>query len=185
MTWGHLPLVLFPTTSITQTSRSPPMQVALAADTIRFQVLSSLSSQGSSKSIAVPSKLYHPRPSLRKPLSGIRVSISDFTSLNGTGSALSSRAWASLYSTPSMTTAGHARSLIDLGAIIVGKTKTSHLSTGVEWVDEQAPWSARGDGYQTLFGPSVGAAAGLLGYEWLQQSIGCDGELIRKLILLD
>ncbi|KAH8734004.1 amidase signature domain-containing protein [Ilyonectria robusta] len=139
-----------------------------------FQVLSSLSSQGSSKSIAVPSKLYHPRPSLRKPLSGIRVSISDFTSLNGTGSALSSRAWASLYSTPSMTTAGHARSLIDLGAIIVGKTKTSHLSTGVEWVDEQAPWSARGDGYQTLFGPSVGAAAGLLGYEWLQQSIGCD-----------
>ncbi|KAF7536936.1 hypothetical protein G7Z17_g12951 [Cylindrodendrum hubeiense] len=134
----------------------------------------SLSLQGNSKSIAVPSRLYHPRPSLRKPLSGIRVSISDFTSLNGTGTALSSRAWASLYTTVSTTTSDYARKLIDLGAIIVGKTKTSQLGTGAEWVDEQAPWSVRGDGYQMLLGSSVGAAAGLAAYEWLQQSIGSD-----------
>ncbi|KAH7145884.1 hypothetical protein B0J13DRAFT_584867 [Dactylonectria estremocensis] len=140
-----------------------------------FQVLSSLSLQGDSKSIPVPSRLYHPRPSLRKPLSGIRISVSDFTWLNGTITTLSSRAWASLYTSPSTTTTDQAQKLIDLGAIIVGKTKTSPLGAGAEWVDEQAPWSARGDGYQTLLGNSVGAAAGLIGYEWLQLSNGGDG----------
>ncbi|KAH7165633.1 hypothetical protein EDB81DRAFT_639315 [Dactylonectria macrodidyma] len=139
-----------------------------------FQVLSSLSLQGDFKSIPVPSRLYHPRPSLRKPLSGVRVSVSDFASLNGTGTTLSSRAWTSLYKSTSTATSDHARKLVDLGAIIVGKTKTSQLGAGVEWVDEQAPWNARGDGYQTLLGSSVGAAAGLLGYEWLQQSLGSD-----------
>lgn len=139
-----------------------------------FQVLASLSSQGDSKSIAVPSRLYHPRPSPRKPLSGIRISINDFMSLNGTQSSLSSRAWASLYSSAAATTAEFAQKLIDLGAVIVGKTKASQLGTGVEWVDEQAPWTPRGDGYRVISGNSVGAAAGLAGYEWLQRSIGSD-----------
>ncbi|KAK7419721.1 hypothetical protein QQZ08_010734 [Neonectria magnoliae] len=139
-----------------------------------FQVLSSLSSQGDYKSIAVPSRLYHPRPSLRKPLSGIRIAFSDLFSLNGTHTTLSSRAWTSLYSVASTATAEYVRTLIDLGAIIVGKTKTSQLGTGAEWVDAQPPWSARGDGYQMLLGSSVGAAASLTGYEWLQQSISSD-----------
>ncbi|KAK7420198.1 hypothetical protein QQX98_002851 [Neonectria punicea] len=139
-----------------------------------FQVLSALSSNGDYKSIAVPSRLYHPRPSLRKPLSGIRIAISDLFSLNGTRTTLSSRAWTSLYSAPSTTTTEYVQTLVDLGAIIVGKTKTSQLGTGAEWVDAQPPWSARGDGYQMLLGSSVGAAASLTGYDWLQQSIGSD-----------
>ncbi|KAF5967012.1 D-mandelate dehydrogenase [Fusarium coicis] len=60
------------------------------------------------------------------------------------------------------------------GAVIIGRTKTSHLGTGAEWVDQQAPWSARGDGYQRTKGGSVGAAAASVGYPWIDYSIGVD-----------
>ncbi|KAF4978680.1 hypothetical protein FZEAL_4974 [Fusarium zealandicum] len=139
-----------------------------------FQPLTSSSFQRDSNSIPVPSRLYHPRPSPRKPLSGIRVSISDTIALKGTYTTFSSRAWKSLYKYASTVTSEYARELLDLGAVIVGKTKTSQFGTGAEWVDEQAPWSARGDGYGGLKGGSVGAAAALSGYEWLQYSIGVD-----------
>ncbi|UPK93500.1 hypothetical protein LCI18_004435 [Fusarium solani-melongenae] len=143
-----------------------------------FQFLTSSSLQGDSQAIPVPSRLYLPRPSPRKPLSGIRISISDITSLKGTHTTFSSRAWKSLYKNPSDVTAEYARKLLDLGAVLVGKTKTSQFGTGVEWVDEQAPWSARGDGYERLKGGSVGAAAASIGYEWLQHSIGVDNGMI-------
>ncbi|KAI8662232.1 Amidase domain-containing protein [Fusarium sp. Ph1] len=139
-----------------------------------FQSLASSSLQGDSQAIPVPSRLYHPRPSPRKPLSGIRVSISDTVSLKGTHTTFSSRAWKSLYKNPSDFTAEYARKLLDLGAVLVGKTKTSQFGTGAEWVDEQAPWSARGDGYERLKGGSVGATAAPIGHEWLQHSIGVD-----------
>ncbi|KAF5628742.1 D-mandelate dehydrogenase [Fusarium sp. NRRL 25303] len=64
--------------------------------------------------------------------------------------------------------------LMDQGAVIVGKTITSHLGTGAEWVDQQAPWSARGDGYQRMKGGSVGAAAASSGYPWIDYSLGVD-----------
>ncbi|KAF4991723.1 hypothetical protein FDECE_13954 [Fusarium decemcellulare] len=139
-----------------------------------FQALTSSSFQGDSVSIPVPSRLYHPRPSPRKPLSGIRVSISDTISLKGTHITFSSRAWKSLYNTPSNVTAEYARYLLDLGAVIVGKTKTSQFGTGAEWVDEQAPWSARGDEYERFKEGSIGASAALIGYEWLQHGVGVD-----------
>ncbi|KAI5461730.1 hypothetical protein BGZ63DRAFT_414396 [Mariannaea sp. PMI_226] len=139
-----------------------------------FQALTSLAPRGDSKSIAVPSRLYHPRPSPQKPLSGIRISLSDLISLKGAFSSLSSRAWSSLYSSSSTSTSNLAQGLIELGAIIVGKSKTSPLGTGDEWVDEQSPWSPRGDGYQTIRGSSVGTAASVVGYEWLHGSIGSD-----------
>ncbi|KAF5644540.1 D-mandelate dehydrogenase [Fusarium sp. NRRL 52700] len=104
-----------------------------------FQPLTSSSFYGDSVTVPVPSRLYHPQPSAKKPLSGVRVS-----------------------------------SLMDQGAVIVGKTKTSHLGTGAEWVDQQAPWSARGDGYQRMTGGSVGAAAASVGYPWIDHSIGVD-----------
>ncbi|KAI8715084.1 Amidase domain-containing protein [Fusarium sp. LHS14.1] len=143
-----------------------------------FQSLTSSRLQGDSQAIPVPSRLYHPRPSPRKPLSGIRISISDTISLKGTHTTFSSRAWKSLYKNPSEVTAEYARNLLDLGAVLVGKTKTSQFGTGAEWVDEQAPWSARGDGYERLKGGSVGAAAASIGYEWLQHSIGVDNGMI-------
>ncbi|RKL25611.1 hypothetical protein BFJ68_g242 [Fusarium oxysporum] len=76
----------------------------------------------------------------------------------------------------SSSTAKYAQSLIDQGAIIVGKTKISHLGAGAEWVDQQAPWSARGDGYYRMEGGSVGAAAASAGHSWIDYSIGVDGK---------
>ncbi|KAF5967938.1 D-mandelate dehydrogenase [Fusarium bulbicola] len=84
------------------------------------------------------------------------------------------RAWKSLYENSSSSTAKYAQSLMDQGAVIVGKTKTSHLGAGAEWVDQQAPWSARGDGYHKVKGGSVGAAAASVGYPWIDYSIGVD-----------
>jgi hypothetical protein len=126
--------------------------------------------------VPVPSRLYYPQPSLRKPLSGVRVSIGDTISLKGTHTTFSSRAWKSLYKDPSSATANYAQQLLNQGAIIVGKTKTAQFGTGAEWVDQQAPWSARGDGYHSTQGGSVGAASALVGYEWLDHSVGVDGK---------
>ncbi|KAG4262020.1 hypothetical protein FPRO03_10893 [Fusarium proliferatum] len=139
-----------------------------------FQPLTSSSVYGDSVAVPVPSRLYHPQASAKKPLSGIRVSVSDTISLKGTYTTFSSRAWKSLCRNASSSTAKYAQSLMDQGAVIVGKTKTSHLGTGAEWVDQQAPWSARGDGYQSTKGGSVGAAAASVGYPWIDYSIGVD-----------
>ncbi|KAM5344734.1 hypothetical protein ACJ41O_010596 [Fusarium nematophilum] len=139
-----------------------------------FQPLTSSSIKGDSASIPVPSRLYRPRPSPRKPLSGVRISISDTISLKGTHTTFSSRAWISLYKEASSVTAEYARRLLDLGAVIVGKTKTAQFGAGAEWVDEQAPWSARGDRYGRVKGGSVGAEAAITGYDWLEYSIGVD-----------
>ncbi|KAF4336461.1 D-mandelate dehydrogenase [Fusarium beomiforme] len=139
-----------------------------------FQPLTSSSVYGDSVTVPVPSRLYHPQPSSKKPLSGVRVSISDTISLKGTHTSFSSRAWKTLYGNTSGSTAKYAQNLIDQGAVIVGKTKTSQFGTGAEWIDQQAPWSARGDGYQRMKGGSIGAAAASLGYKWLDRSIGID-----------
>ncbi|KAG8667923.1 hypothetical protein FPOAC2_13127 [Fusarium poae] len=139
-----------------------------------YQPLTSSSVQGDSVTVPVPSRLYYPQPSLRKPLSGVRVSIGDTISLKGTHTTFSSRAWKSLYKDPSSATANYAQQLLNQGAIIVGKTKTAQFGTGAEWVDQQAPWSARGDGYHSTQGGSVGAASALVGYEWLDHSVGVD-----------
>ncbi|KAF7559470.1 hypothetical protein G7046_g4681 [Stylonectria norvegica] len=139
-----------------------------------FQVLTSLSSDGLHKAIPVPSRLYHPPPSARQPLSGLRTSIDDAMTLNGTYSSLSSQAWWLVHSLPADSSAAYARQLLDMGAVIIGKTKTAPLEVGAEWVDEQAPWSPRGDGYQVLSGSSVGAEAGIMGYGWLHQAVGVD-----------
>ncbi|KAF0641863.1 hypothetical protein FPSE5266_07106 [Fusarium pseudograminearum] len=139
-----------------------------------YQPLTSSSVQGDSVTVPVPSRLYYPQPSLRKPLSGVRVSIGDTISLKGTHTTFSSRAWKSLYKDPSSITANYAQELLDQGAIIVGKTKTAQFGTGADWVDQQAPWSARGDGYHSMQGSSVGAGSALVGYEWLDRSVGVD-----------
>ncbi|WZH42973.1 amidase signature domain-containing protein [Fusarium acuminatum] len=139
-----------------------------------FQPLTSSSVLGDSVTVPVPSRLYHPRPSPQKPFSGMRVSISDTISVKGTHTTFSSRAWKSLYKEASSSTAKYAQTLLDQGAVIIGKTKTSQFGTGAEWIDQQAPWSARGDGYNSMKGGSVGAAAALVGYPWLDRSIGVD-----------
>ncbi|KKO99570.1 hypothetical protein THAR02_08332 [Trichoderma harzianum] len=139
-----------------------------------YEALSSLSDNGSSKSIAVPSRLYHAAPSIRKPLSGVRISITDAASLKGVQTTLSSRSWSQLYGTEASETAEFVQKLIHMGAIIVGKTKSSQLDSGREWVDVSAPWNPRGDGYQDSGGSGAGAGASVGGYDWMENAIAKD-----------
>ncbi|PNP57003.1 hypothetical protein THARTR1_02845 [Trichoderma harzianum] len=139
-----------------------------------YEALSSLSDNGSSKSIAVPSRLYHAAPSIRKPLSGVRISVTDAASLKGVQTTLSSRSWSQLYGTEASETAKFVQKLVDMGAIIVGKTKSSQLDSGREWVDVAAPWNPRGDGYQDSGGSAAGAGASVSGYDWMEYAIAKD-----------
>ncbi|PNY23790.1 Glutamyl-tRNA(Gln) amidotransferase subunit A [Tolypocladium capitatum] len=141
----------------------------------RFRAVASLSEAGTHKSISVPSRLYHRAPSSSKPLGGIRVSVPDAVSLRGVQTTLSSRAWRSLHAAPADATAVLARRLLDLGAVIVGKSKSSQFASGREWVDEEAPWNPREDGYQRPLGGAAGAATAMAGYEWLKTAFGFDG----------
>ncbi|UNI19489.1 hypothetical protein JDV02_005671 [Purpureocillium takamizusanense] len=141
-----------------------------------FRALTALSDSGASKSIAVPSRLYHHAPNAKKPLSGIRVAIPDVSSLLGVQTTVSSRAWRYLHALPAAATSVLADRLLAMGAVIVGKTKSSQFGDGGEWVDEQAPWSPRGDGYQKPGRGAAGAGAGVAGYEWLKAAFAVDGD---------
>ncbi|KAL1865524.1 hypothetical protein Daus18300_007169 [Diaporthe australafricana] len=139
-----------------------------------FQAVTSLSSDGISKTIPVPSRLYH-KPNAKKPLAGKRISLKDTIDVKGAKTTLSSRAWAQLYPAADAS-AAYVKKLLDLGAVVVGKTKTTQFATGLEWVDFQSPVNPRGDRYHEASGSSVGAAASLAGYRWLDSAVGVDSD---------
>ncbi|ODA83550.1 hypothetical protein RJ55_02064 [Drechmeria coniospora] len=122
-----------------------------------FRALSSLSASGAHRFIPVPSLLYSLFASVEKPLSGMRVSIPDSSALQGVQTSISSRAWHSLHSGPAAVTSTLGRRLMDLGAIAVGKTKSSQF----------------GDGSDSS-GGAAGAGAGAAGYGWLRAAFGFD-----------
>ncbi|KAF2733281.1 amidase signature enzyme [Polyplosphaeria fusca] len=68
--------------------------------------------------------------------------------------------------------------LIDLGAVVVGKTKTTQFALGErptgDYVDQLAPFNPRGDGYQHPQGSSCGTGAGVASYSWLDFGTGSD-----------
>ncbi|KAJ4396444.1 hypothetical protein N0V93_000663 [Gnomoniopsis smithogilvyi] len=139
-----------------------------------FQAVASQSSGGLAKTIPVPSRHYH-RATLEKPLAGTRVSLKDTFDIEGVRTALSSRAWAEMY--PAAAENGpYVKHLLDQGAIIVGKTKSTQLLAGNEWIEFQSPSNPRGDQYQEPSGSSTGAAASLAGYPWLDYAVGGDSE---------
>ncbi|KAI9656533.1 MAG: hypothetical protein M1821_004740 [Bathelium mastoideum] len=141
-----------------------------------FSVLQAVSTEGSFRSIAVPSRLYS-ELTTDKPLAGVRVSIKDNYDLKGIRTTMMNRAYNELYP-PRESTADYIRKLIDLGAIIVGKTKMSAFASAEEptdqWIDYHCPFNPRGDKYQTPSCSSTGAGASLAGYSWLDHSIGTD-----------
>lgn len=141
-----------------------------------FLAVTYQASGGVSKSIPVPSRHYH-KPTVERPLSGSRVSLKDIFDIKGARTTLSSKAWAELYPAANET-APYVKRLLDLGAIVVGKTKTTQFSTAMEWVDFQSPTNPRGDMYQEPSGSSTGAAASLAGYAWLDHAIGGDCKLL-------
>lgn len=122
----------------------------------------------------MPSRFYH-KPSSKRPLAGKRVSLTDPFDVRGAKTTLSSRAWAQLYPAADAS-AAYARRLLELGAVVVGKTRTTQFTTGMQWVDQHPPVNPRGDRYHEASGSSAGAAASLAGYLWLDLSVGADCE---------
>lgn len=147
-----------------------------------FRASTSQSSDGLSKAIPVPSRHYH-HPDPERPLSGARISLEDTFDAQGVKTTLSSRAWAELYPAASAS-APFVRRLLDLGAVVVGKTKAAQFSTGAGWVDSRSPANPRGDGYQEAGASSAGAAASLAGYEWLDYAVAGDCEFLSPCVCL-
>ena len=145
---------------------------------IRYTALKTLDVEGIWKSVGVPSRMYS-TPSQEKPLAGKRISIKENFRLAGVKTTMSNRAFTELYG-PDEETSTFVQQLIDMGAVIVGKTKLSAFASSEEptdqWIDFHAPFNPRGDGFQSPAGSTGGGAAAVAGYPWLDYSLGTDSE---------
>ncbi|KAI0416119.1 amidase signature domain-containing protein [Xylaria grammica] len=126
--------------------------------------------------IAVPSRLYYPL-SPDFPLNGLRVAIKDNIDIAGAKTFGSCKSYGELYGV-SRTTAPAVQRLLDLGAIIVGKTGMSQFadaeSPTCDFVDFHAPFNPRGDGNRSAGGSSYGSGAAAAAYDWLDFTVGTD-----------
>lgn len=129
-----------------------------------------------SPGVAVPSRLYYSK-SAKKPLAGVRTGIKDIYDIAGVKTSDGNRAYYGLYP-PREKTALVVQRLIDAGAIIVGKMKTSQFANGevatADWVDYHSPFNPRGDGYQDPSSSSSGPGSGAGSYPWLDLTVGSD-----------
>ncbi|EKM49672.1 uncharacterized protein PHACADRAFT_214195 [Phanerochaete carnosa HHB-10118-sp] len=127
-------------------------------------------------SVAVPSRLYF-TPTAEKPLAGARIAVKDIYDLQGLRTGCGSRAYFHQYP-PKNTTCPAIQRLIDGGAIIVAKAKTSQFANGEtatdDWVDYHAPYNPRGDGYQDGSSSSTGSGTSIAAYSWLDYAVGSD-----------
>ena len=101
-------------------------------------------------------------------LAGLRIAVKDNTDLQGVRTGASSRSYTRPCG-PSKDTAPAVRRLLELGAIVVGKTKTTQFGdtewpTG-DWVDFHAPLSPLADGYQSPSGSSAGSGAAMAAFD--------------------
>ncbi|KAJ5688316.1 hypothetical protein N7536_010935 [Penicillium majusculum] len=127
-------------------------------------------------SIAVPSRLYY-TATPEQPLAGLRLGVKDIFHVKGLRTSGGNRAYYSLYDERN-TTGPAIQSLIDQGAVFVGKMGTVQFANGdsptADWVDLHCPFNPRGDGYQYPSGSSTGPGAGMGSYEWLDIVVGSD-----------
>lgn len=132
--------------------------------------------QGQSLAVAVPSRLSYTKTE-KKPLAGVRLGVKDIYDVAGMKTSNGNRAWYHFYPAAN-TTALAVQRLVDAGAIIVGKMKTSQFANGeratADWVDYLSPFNPRGDGYQQPSSSSSGPGAGEGAYEWLDITLGSD-----------
>jgi Asp-tRNA(Asn)/Glu-tRNA(Gln) amidotransferase A subunit family amidase len=130
--------------------------------------------------LAVPSRLYTP-PSTEKPLNGVRVTVKDIFHVRGIVTTLGSRAYSDCYG-PQEYTSDYLKHLIDLGVVLVGKTKMSAFAGSEippeKCIDYFPPWNPRADGYQGPSGSSSGAGSTIAGYDWLDVSLASDSKLM-------
>lgn len=128
-------------------------------------------------SVAVPSRLYYPPPSENRPLSGKRLGVKDIYDLKGVRTSGGNRAYRELVD-PAVDSASALQKLINLGAVVIGKTRTTQFALGerptADYVDQLAPFNPRGDGYQHPQGSSAGSGAGLGSYDWMDIATASD-----------
>jgi len=141
-----------------------------------YSPLSAAISGDQSLAIGVPSRLSFTKTA-EKPLAGVRLGVKDIYDIAGLKSGLGSRAHFDLY--PPVTATGTAvQRLINAGAVIIGKMKTSQFANGEiatdDWVDFHSPFNPRGDGYQDPSSSSSGPGAGIGAYDWLDIGLGSD-----------
>ncbi|KAK2591957.1 hypothetical protein QQS21_010363, partial [Conoideocrella luteorostrata] len=125
--------------------------------------------------VIVPSRCYY-KPSVSRPLDGARISVKDNIDIAGHKTSLCNRAWMDLYPAKK-THAACVQTLLDAGAIVVGKVKLQAMimrEEPLECVEFTAPFNPRGDGYQVPSGSSHASAAGIGSYDWLDFSLGSD-----------
>lgn len=131
---------------------------------------------GQSLAVPVPSRLGF-TSTVDKPLAGARMIVKDLFDIEGIRTGFGNRAMYHLYG-PANATAIVVQNLIEAGAVIVGKSKTTQFANGQmatgDWVDYHAPFNARGDGYQDPSGSSAGSGAAIGAYEWVDLAIGSD-----------
>ncbi len=129
-----------------------------------------------SPTVGVPSRLYYTKTA-DKPLAGVRLGVKDIYDVAGVKTSDGNRAYYGLYP-PRTINALAIQKLIDAGAIVVGKMKTSQFANGetatADWVDYHSPFNPRGDGYQDPSSSSSGPGAGEGSYPWLDLTIGSD-----------
>jgi hypothetical protein len=148
-----------------------------------YSILSAAVPGSQSSTIGVSSRLYYTKTDTQ-PLAGVRLGVKDIYDIAGVKSSLGNRAYYDLYP-PRSTTAPAVQRLIDAGAVVIGKMKTSQFANGetatADWVDYHSPFNARGDGYQDPSSSSSGPGAGMGSYDWLDIGLGSDtGGSIRN-----
>lgn len=129
-----------------------------------------------SPTIGVPSRLYYTRTA-SKPLAGVRLGIKDIYDIAGVKTGDGNRAVYGFYP-PKTANSVPVQRLVDAGAILVGKMKTSQFANGeratADWVDYHSPFNPRGDGYQDPSSSSSGPGAAAGSYPWLDLTLGSD-----------
>ncbi|KAK4197147.1 amidase signature domain-containing protein [Triangularia verruculosa] len=110
------------------------------------------------------------------PIAGLRIIVKDNIHLKGTRTSQGNKAFYNTYPAQEAS-APCIQRLVDKGVTVAGKSKMNSFGNWeepLEYIDFQAPWNARGDGYQSTGGSSSGSAAALAAYEFLDLAIGTD-----------
>ncbi|KIX95353.1 uncharacterized protein Z520_08870 [Fonsecaea multimorphosa CBS 102226] len=124
--------------------------------------------------VPLPSKLSRNHDG--RPLAGLRFAVKDTIAIRGLKTAFGNKAWHDTYP-PEKATAPIIKSLLEAGAVLVGKLKTTEFAEGIdpcEWTDDVCPFNPRGDGLQKPSSSSTGSAVAAAAYDWLDFTIGTD-----------
>lgn len=114
-------------------------------------------------SIPVPTRLYADVPNHRL-LEGYRIAVKDIYDLAGLRTGCENRAYWLTFPERQVN-AVSIQKLIDQGAVIVGKTKSSSFANGesptADWVDQLDAFNPRGDGWQSTSSSSAGTGSAI------------------------